>query len=148
MGYILDLREKVGHEPLISTGAAGLVYNASAQLLFVHRSDTHLWGLPSGSKEIGESLADTASREVLEETGVRAVNLTFKTILSGPSMQFSYPNGDQIDAVIAVYQAFTQDNQLVPQAGETDRVAFFDLDQLPKQITGFSHQILEATELV
>lgn len=148
MGYILNLRKQVGHEPLISTGAAGLVYNASAQLLLVHRSDTHLWGLPSGSKEIGESLADTAKREVLEETGVHAVNLSFKTILSGPSMQFSYPNGDQIDAVIAVYQAFTQDTKLVTQAGETDQVTFFDLDQLPEQITNFSQQILEATELV
>ena len=105
MGYILNLRKKVGHEPLISTGAAGLVYNANAQLLFVYRSDTHLWGLPSGSKEIGESLTETAHREILEETGVHAVNFKFKTLLSGPSMQFSYPNGDQIDAVIAVYQA-------------------------------------------
>lgn len=148
MGYILNLRKQVGHEPLISTGAASLVYNADAQLLFVHRSDTHLWGLPSGSKEIGESLSDTASREVLEETGVHAVNFKFKTILSGPSMAFRYPNGDQIDAVIAVYQAFTQDQQLTPQTGETDKVAFFDLDQLPEKVTSFSHQILEATELV
>lgn len=148
MGYILNLRKRVGHQPLISTGAAGLVYNASAQLLFVHRSDTHLWGLPSGSKEIGESLAETANREVTEETGVHAVNFKFKTLLSGPSMQFSYPNGDQIDAVIAVYQAFTQDNQLTPQAGETDKVAFFDLDRLPEQLTDFSQQILEAAELV
>lgn len=148
MGYILDLRKKVGHQPLISTGAAGLVYNASAQLLLVHRSDTHLWGLPSGSKEIGESLADTARREVTEETGVHAVNFKFITLLSGSSMQFSYPNGDQIDAVIAVYQAFTQDSQLTPQTGETDQVGFFDLDQLPNQMTDFSNQILAAAELV
>ena len=148
MGYILNLRKKVGHDPLISTGAAGLVYNANAQLLFVYRSDTHLWGLPSGSKEIGESLTETAHREILEETGVHAVNFKFKTLLSGPSMQFSYPNGDQIDAVIAVYQAFTQDTQLTPQVGETEKVAFFDLDQLPTKLTDFSHQILEAAELV
>ncbi|GAX04389.1 NUDIX family hydrolase [Secundilactobacillus pentosiphilus] len=148
MGYILNLRKQVGHEPLISTGSAALVYNASAQLLFVHRSDTHLWGLPSGSKEIGESLTETASREVFEETGVHAVNFKFITILSGPSMAFRYPNGDQIDAVIAVYQAFTQDQQLTPQTGETDKVAFFNLDQLPAQVTDFSRQILEAAELV
>ena len=148
MGYILNLRKRVGHDPLISTGAAGLVYNVSAQLLFVYRSDTHLWGLPSGSKEIGESLAATASREITEETGIHAVNFKFITLLSGPSMQFAYPNGDQIDAVIAVYQAFTQDHQLIPQAGETDKVAFFDLDHLPTQITNFSQQILVAAELV
>lgn len=53
MGYILNLRKRVGHQPLISTGAAGLVYNASAQLLFVHRSDTHLWDCRLVQKKSG-----------------------------------------------------------------------------------------------
>lgn len=148
MSYILNLRQKVGHDPLISTGAATLVYNASAQLLFVYRSDTHLWGLPSGSKEIGEQLEDTAIREVFEETGVHASRLRFETILSGPNMQFVYPNGDEIDAVIAVYQGFTQDTALQPQPGETEKVAFFNLEQLPDAMTAFTHQILEACHLV
>lgn len=148
MSYIQNLRGAVGHAPLISTGAAGLIYNANAQLLFVYRADTHLWGLPSGSKELYESLEETTRREVLEETGVHATRLKFQTILSGPSMSFTYPNGDQIDAVIAVYQGFTQDAGLVPQLGETEKVAFFDLEQLPDAMTDFSHQILVACELV
>ncbi|MTV83250.1 NUDIX hydrolase [Secundilactobacillus folii] len=147
MSYIQNLRGAVGHAPIISTGAAGLIYNSNAQLLFVYRSDTHLWGLPSGSKELNESLEETAVREVLEETGVHARGMKFQTILSGPSMQFKYPNGDQIDAVIAVYQGFTRDTGLVPQIGETEKVAFFDLNQFPDSITDFSHQILVACEL-
>lgn len=148
MSYIQNLRGAVGHAPLISTGAAGLIYNISAQLLLVYRSDTHLWGLPAGSKELNESLEETAAREVLEETGVHATSLTFKNILSGPTMQFDYPNGDQIDAVIAVYQGFTHDTGVVPQIGETEKVAFFDLEHLPNEMTDFSHQILVACELI
>lgn len=148
MSYILNLRQKVGHDPLISTGAATLVYNASAQLLFVYRSDTHLWGLPSGSKEIGEQLEDTAIREVLEETGVHASRLRFETILSGPDMQFVYPNGDEIDAVIAVYQ----DSPKIPRFSHSPvklkKSLFFNLEQLPDAMTAFTHQILEACHLV
>lgn len=148
MSYLLDLRQKVGRVPLISTGAAALVYNATAQLLLVYRSDTHLWGLPSGSKEIGESLEETAAREVLEETGVKTRSFHFDTVLSGPTMKFTYPNGDQIDAVIAVYHTYSQAGTLQPQAGETERVKYFDLDQLPNDLTDFTRQILAAVNLM
>jgi 8-oxo-dGTP diphosphatase len=35
------------------------------------------WSLPGGHLEFGESFADTARREVLEETGVRIKNIRF-----------------------------------------------------------------------
>lgn len=150
MGYLLQLRQFVGHRPLISTGAATLVYNSKNQLLLVYRTDTHLWGLPSGSKELNEALEMTAIREVAEETGIRISAPTFKTLLSGPQMQFKYPNGDQIDAVIVVYQATATDQPLLPQAGETERVRYFSLNTLPApdQLTGFSAAILKAAALI
>lgn len=150
MGYLLQLRKFVGHRPLISTGAATVVYNAKNQLLLVYRSDTHLWGLPSGSKELNEALETTAVREVFEETGVRITEPAFVTLLSGPQMQFTYPNGDQIDAVIVVYQATATDQVLQPQTGETEKVHYFSLDNLPKrnELTAFSQHILEAAHLI
>lgn len=33
MGYIMDLRKKVGHEPLIGIGATTLVFNEKKLLL-------------------------------------------------------------------------------------------------------------------
>lgn len=145
MSYLLDLRRDVGHQPLISTGAATLVYNPQHALLLIHRTDTHLWGLPAGSKELNESLVNTAIREVQEETGVTITTPSLTGLLSGPGMQFTYPNGDQIDAVIAVYTAQTTQQQLTPQPGETDRVAFFLPADLPHQLTDFTHKILVET---
>lgn len=142
MGYLIDLRQTVGHQPLISVGAAVTLFDRFGHLLLVHRTDTGTWGLPAGSKELNEALLTTATRELKEETGVLNDNLSLTTILSGAHMQFTYPNGDQIDAVIAVYKGEYDDKQqLTPQPGETTETAFFALSELP-ELTPLTQQIL------
>ena len=42
------------------------------------------WGLPGGLMELGESLEDTAKREVLEKTGLVIEDLKLLEIFSGP----------------------------------------------------------------
>lgn len=54
MGYIMNLREKIGHSPLIGVGATTLVFNNKNELLLNLRSDTLTWGIPGGSKELNE----------------------------------------------------------------------------------------------
>lgn len=46
-------------------------------VLLIQRRDTGLWALPGGGAEVGETLAEAAAREFLEETGsaVRLVRL-------------------------------------------------------------------------
>lgn len=48
----------------------------NGQVLLVRRAnppDAGRWGFPGGKVEFGESLADTAVRELLEETGINAI---------------------------------------------------------------------------
>jgi len=40
------------------------------RIVLIRRRDNDLWALPGGGMELGESIVDTAVREVKEETGL------------------------------------------------------------------------------
>ncbi|WP_037066773.1 NUDIX hydrolase [Pseudonocardia acaciae] len=46
------------------------VQNEFGALLLIHKIDNDYWALPGGGHDPGESIVDTAVREVKEETGV------------------------------------------------------------------------------
>src|SRR5881409_1042807 len=52
----------------LSSGCA--VFDAEGRVLLIRRADEGLWGLPKGTVERGETLEETALREVREETGL------------------------------------------------------------------------------
>jgi 8-oxo-dGTP pyrophosphatase MutT (NUDIX family) len=54
--------------------AGGLVVNSQNDYLFIHRNGR--WDLPKGKAEKGESIEETALREVQEETGVQGLSIT------------------------------------------------------------------------
>ena len=60
----------------IQKAGGGLVYNNKNQVLFILRNGK--WDLPKGGIEKGESIEDTALREVEEETGVNGLMITQK----------------------------------------------------------------------
>lgn len=62
IGYIMDLRKKVGNQPLIMVGSCVLVFDAVGHLLLQKRSDSYDWGTIGGALEIGESLEEAAAR--------------------------------------------------------------------------------------
>lgn len=49
--------------------AGGVVRNTIGQIALVAQDRGH-WSLPKGHQEVGESLLDTARREITEETGI------------------------------------------------------------------------------
>jgi 8-oxo-dGTP pyrophosphatase MutT (NUDIX family) len=55
--------------------AVGVVVRRGEQFLFIHQYrfivDEHVWAIPSGGTEKGESFAEAAAREMEEETGYR-----------------------------------------------------------------------------
>lgn len=54
--------------PLCSADAA--IIDAEGRLLLIRRADNGLWALPGGALEVGETPAQGAVREALEESGV------------------------------------------------------------------------------
>src|SRR5947207_1564850 len=92
--FILDLREKVGHDLLWLTGITGVLINDAGEVLLVRRVDTGRWSLVAGILEPGEQPAVGLVREIHEETAVEAVVERLVSIESLPPG--SYPNGDQV----------------------------------------------------
>ena len=131
MSYISDLRTKIGHDPVVNVGATILVFNKKHELLLTLRSDTNDWGIPGGGKELGETLEECALRELKEETNLDADCLELITVLSGKEYYYTYPNGDETDCVIALYQVKNYDGELRINDGESKRLEFFSLESLP-----------------
>lgn len=55
----------------LTAAAAVFVVDAAGSLLLVHSVVRDAWGAPAGGREPGESVVQTAVREVREETGLR-----------------------------------------------------------------------------
>lgn len=131
MGYIMDLRKYVGHEPLIGLGATTLVFNKKNELLLNLRTDTNTWGIPGGSMELYETIEETAIRELKEEAGITADKLELVTILSGKEYYFEYPNGDKMCTVIVLFKIMNYSGDIKVSDNESKQLKFFALDKLP-----------------
>jgi 8-oxo-dGTP pyrophosphatase MutT (NUDIX family) len=140
--YVQELRKYVGHRPLIIVGATVVVLNEKGEILLQQRSDSGDWGLPGGAMEIGESLEETARRELLEETGLTAGRLRLLNVLSGPEWYYRYPNGDETYNVIHLFLASDVSGELAMADGESLALRYFPLDGLPHMETR-AKQILE-----
>ena len=131
MSYIGDLRKIVGHRPLLAVGATVIVLNQNNEILLNLRSDTKTWGIPGGAAEIGELIEETASRELFEETGLKAEHFQLLAVLSGNDYYFVYPNGDMLHSVIVLFQAESVSGQLHIMDDESTELKYFDFDNLP-----------------
>jgi len=97
--YIGDLRKFVGTRPIIMCGANVILINSKNEILFHHRTDRDWWGLPGGAMELGESLEETARREVFEEVGLECGDLKLFNVYSGQKQYYKYPDDYGISTV-------------------------------------------------
>ena len=132
--YIMDMRKRVGHIPLMQCGASVIVENENGDILLQKRSDNGRWGYAGGSVELYEAVEDAAIRELEEETGLIADELELLGVFSGPQMAYTYPNGDQVSNVDIVFVCRKYHGTLKCQEGEVDQLAFFSKAELPSPI--------------
>src|SRR5512143_1278875 len=112
MSYLSELREFVGHRPLLMVGATVLVFDRQNRLLLLKRADNQCWGPPGGAVEPGEVVEEAARRETLEETGLEIGDLSLFGVFGGEDQFYRYPNGDEVYNVTIVYITHVLDKEI------------------------------------
>jgi 8-oxo-dGTP pyrophosphatase MutT (NUDIX family) len=94
--------------------AGGKVLNQKGEILFIFRNNK--WDLPKGKAEYNESIADTAIREVKEETGVTKLVITKPLEITYHI--FKKNNTFRLKVTYWFEMKSMEDNQLTPQVEE------------------------------
>ena len=141
--YIGDLRKIIGTRPIIMCGANVILLNNKDQILMHHRVDRDWWGLPGGAMELGESLEQTACREVLEEVGLVCNKLKLFNIYSGSDLYYRYPDGNEVYNVTATYLCKDYSGEIAVDFHEGRDARFFPLDSIPKNLSSTIKCIVE-----
>ena len=132
MSYISEMRKLIGQRPVINPGATVIVMNDRNEILLQLRTDTGTWGIIGGGMELGESLEETAARELWEEAGLQAERFELLDVLSGSALYFRYPNGDETYTVVVLYKAVGVSGELKINDGESRCLQYFSLNALPE----------------
>ncbi len=142
MDYIRQLRQMIGHFPIVLVGAAVLILNERDELLMLLRTDNGCWGVPGGAMEPGERLEETAARETREEAGLHIHDLALFGVFSGPELAYRYPNGDMTYNVTVAYvarhasgAASRGSGEIKVNPAEHTEWNYFPLDHLPENIS-------------
>ena len=97
-GFVLSLREKVGHDLLMLVGVTAFVEDDEGRLLMGRRADTGEWALVYGIAEPFEEPALSVRREVKEETGVDCVVSELVSVMAQHE-EHVYGNSDRCQFV-------------------------------------------------
>ncbi|MEQ7010276.1 NUDIX hydrolase [Actinopolymorpha sp. B17G11] len=141
--YVRELRKHVGSRPLLLVAAGVIVKDSAGAVLLQRNAETGQWGIPGGAMELGETLEETAKRELYEETGLVARDLELLDLHSGPDWFLEYPNGDQAYVVGATYLAGAVEGEPRPDGGECSEVRYFSPTGLPADMNTYNRRLLD-----
>ncbi|WP_326671222.1 NUDIX hydrolase [Streptomyces sp. NBC_01257] len=109
-----------------------VVRDKEGRLLVIHKTDNDLWALPGGGHDIGESIADTVVREVVEETGITVEIDSIVGLYTSPEHVLAYDDGEVRQQFSICFRAHPTGGALrtSSESKEVRWVAPADLDRL------------------
>jgi ADP-ribose pyrophosphatase YjhB (NUDIX family) len=110
-----------GAEPNL---AADVAVIHDGKILLALREDYQVWCIPGGMVDPGESIAQAAGRELLEETGLEVILQRFTGV-------YSELGWLETDLHVVLFTSRISSGKLNPQAGEVLDLRFFALNDLP-----------------
>jgi 8-oxo-dGTP pyrophosphatase MutT (NUDIX family) len=132
--YLGALRAVVGDDRiLITIGARCVLRDGAGRILLIRRSDNQRWAMPAGTMELGDTLRQTAIREVYEETGLAAHSVTPFALYTGVN---ATPNmfGQTYQHITMACRVDGFSGELVRETDETIDAAWFAPAELPEGV--------------
>jgi len=124
--FVAGLRAKVGADLLLLPSVATALFDDAGRLLLAEEAGTGRWMTVGGGIDPGESPADAAVREMFEETGLWAEPVRVLGVFGGPDYRVSYPNGDESEYVVTLFEMRRLGGEARPDGEETLRLRFVD----------------------
>lgn len=129
--YMRSLRERIGTRLLEIPSVCVLCFEED-RVVLVRHAETGNWTTPGGAVEPLEVPADTALREMWEETGLLVELLRVIGVYGGPEFTTTYRNGDAVSFLMTVFLAREVGGALRPDGAETLEVARFTRDEVTR----------------
>ena len=124
----------------VRPSASAVIFDRRGRVLLQQRSDGGQWGLPGGSVEIGESVADAAIREVREETGLVVTVRRLVGVYSEPALQVvRYPDGNVWHYVSLCFECVVRGGTMTT-CDETLSLKYVSPTRLPRTVLA-NHRI-------
>lgn len=141
-GYEKEIRDKVGHIPMLRDVCTLIIYN-NGKILLQKRSDNGTWAIHGGGMEPGEEYLETLQREIQEELNIKPINPKLMGIYSGKKLFITYPSKDQAYVINHVFLCEEYEGKINFLDGEVKELKWFDLDNLPENIFFLNKPIIK-----
>ncbi|PEF32650.1 NUDIX hydrolase [Bacillus wiedmannii] len=128
--YYKKIREQLGNELIFMPSVAAVIKNGQGDILFQYPGGEY-WSLPAGAIEPGETPEEAVIREVWEETGLKVQVIKQKGVFGGEEYRHTYPNGDEVEYIIVVFECEVTSGELRSIDGESLKLQYFSLSEKP-----------------
>lgn len=129
--FIRNIRATAGNQLLLLPGVTAIVFDDEGRVLLGKRADNGRWSTVAGIPEPGEEPADTAVREVYEETAVHCVPESV-VLIQAMREPVVYPNGDRCQYLDITFRCRATGGVARVNDDESLEVGWFAVDGLPE----------------
>ena len=129
--YLKNLRGKISHDLLLLPSVAAIIRDKSGRILLQGKSD-HIWSLPAGAIEPGETPAQAIVREVWEETNLIVRPVRIAGIFGGANgFRYTYSNGDLVEYTVILFECEKVSGEPGTNDDETMKLEYFSPNEMP-----------------